>query len=129
MNSTHIVPRGKGDDEAIENLRRASLAEIKANADELLTWTQDVNWPIAPAVIEVLLQHAEHLTDNFVKVLQSDDGLWEYFFILNVIAELPELPPSILQELRRIANTPTAEEVREEASIEARLLLEARGLR
>lgn len=47
-----IVPHHKSDMVAIENLARATDEEIINEIYELLSWLQDMNWPVAVPICE-----------------------------------------------------------------------------
>ncbi|OON67095.1 DUF5071 domain-containing protein [Hymenobacter sp. CRA2] len=128
-NTEGIVPEHKGDEQAVKNLRHATEAQILANRDELLSWTQDGNWPVAYGVGKALAKHLPAIREDVLRILRGSDGLWKYFFMGLVIgrARVSSIDEEIRQELRRIARQPTPNEQAEEADQRAQSLLEELG--
>ena len=87
--------------------------EIRA----LLTWVQDINWPVALPIIEVLSEYGADLVEPITEVLQGNDEAWKYYLIVYLIPRIEmsavkELEPEIL----RIALFPTKAELSEEVN-------------
>lgn len=115
----HIIPRGKDDQEAIENLKNCSFNEIKEYVPQLLEWLQDGNWPVSTPVFNYLLPHVNDIEDEILKILGTDDGMWKYW-ILGLISNFPgKVSDRMLQEVKRIAEHPTKDEIADEVQKEA----------
>jgi len=61
MDIRKLIPKHKDDQEVIENLRKLSFEEIKPIIPDLLEWLQDMNWPIARPVTEILKPFSEQI--------------------------------------------------------------------
>ncbi len=115
MNLRELIPKNKGDIETAERLKNYSYEEIKTIVPELLTWIQDMNWPVAGPVSNYLESISEYLTDDIIKILNGNDDVWKYWcvsvFGLNAIKPID---PKLMTEFKRIATNPTQKEVYEE---------------
>lgn len=109
------APKHKGDTEAVTLLKNYSYKEIKPIVPELLTWLQDLNWPVAGPMALYLQTIAVHITDDIITVLKGKDEVWKYWLVLvfGTNATTP-IAPKLLTEFKRIARQPTPEEVAEE---------------
>lgn len=57
--------------------------------DQLLIFLQDMNWPAADYVAEVLSLMGEHLVIPVKKIFnESNDSLWQYWILIGVIRNL-----------------------------------------
>lgn len=111
----HIIPRDKGDKEAIENLRACSFDEIKQEVPQLLEWLQDGNWPVAGPVCDFLLPYINEIDTDIANVLKTQDEVWKYWILNWLIAGSDIVPSStIMEEVTRIAENPTEGEIEEE---------------
>ena len=70
-----LIPKHKDDQEVIENLRKLSFEEIKPIIPDLLEWLQDINWPIAGPVADILKPFSNNIVPDIIKILRTDDGL------------------------------------------------------
>ncbi len=116
MYARTLLPGDKSDLSGIEALKQLPEEDFIPVIPELLTWLQDVNWPVAEPVTEVLAHFGDIVEPYIIPVLspENDDGIWKY----NIIAELlPKMPGSPSKQLfdvvMRIAENPTVEEKNE----------------
>ena len=109
------LPKHKGDLEAIALLKNYSYQDIKPIVPELLTWLQDLNWPVAGPLALYLQSIAEYIADDIIVILKGNDEVWKYWLLLvfGANATTP-IAPKLLAEFKRIATQPTPEEVTEE---------------
>ncbi|RZK31931.1 MAG: DUF5071 domain-containing protein [Hymenobacter sp.] len=121
-----LLPRNKFDDEAVERLALLSEKELLPLADELLTWLQDMNWPIAPAVAELLMPHIAAIEFPIIKIFSSNDDIWKRWVINCLLEPAPvsSITPRLRQALYRIATLPTPGEVDDELDQAAREFLD-----
>nr|GAT54160.1 predicted protein [Mycena chlorophos] len=85
----------------------------------LLSWLQDVNWPMCSASCEQLSRFLVLAIEGARSVLQhlnGDDGEWEYNLLRFVGTVPPALREPLRPEIERIAQRPTASEVDNELS-------------
>ncbi len=80
-----MVPRNKFDLEAIDSLNIADDAAVLEVADELLSWLQDVNWPVFQGIAQRLSNLGNELQDPIEKILSGDDSAWKANLIGHLI--------------------------------------------
>ncbi|MET4561163.1 hypothetical protein ABIA69_002308 [Lysinibacillus parviboronicapiens] len=91
----------------------------------LLGWIQDMNWPVAPSVLELLLTFPEEIVPQMQDVLSSDDDNWKWFILHFLIIKLPvESRVQFREYLTRVAEKPTDNELAEELDEIAKEILE-----
>ncbi|WP_196889416.1 DUF5071 domain-containing protein [Aureivirga sp. CE67] len=71
---------------------------LKHRIPELLTWIQDMNWPAASKIHELLVLFGEDIIDPIKEVFKKDpfDSIWHY----NIIYVLFEIDSFRLNELK-----------------------------
>ena len=74
-----------------------------------------MNWPGARPVSKYLQSISEHLTEDILKILKGTDDIWKYW-TLHVFGlwTSKSLDKKIIEEIKRIATTPTLGEKNEE---------------
>lgn len=72
-----MIPQDKCDEKSIELLRSAADREVLENADQLLVWLQDVNWPVFDGVVKRLALLGDALVNPVNAVLEGDDSMWK----------------------------------------------------
>ena len=65
MDKRVLLPKNKHDDSTITNLMALSDQEIEPIISDLLTWFQDINWPIAKRLIPVIVNHYK-LSEKYI---------------------------------------------------------------
>jgi hypothetical protein len=115
MNIYQLVPKGKGDMETAAQLSQYPYNEIKPIVDELLMWIQDMHWPVASPVFYYLKSICEHLNDQIVRVLESNDEIWK-FNCLRLFLGMSHkiIDERLLDEIKRIAVNPSKGEIAED---------------
>lgn len=121
MNIKDLVPKEKGDHENIQKLKNLSFEEIQPIIPDLLIWLQDINWPISGDVADVLKPFADKLTPYFTEIFKTNDGLWK-LWILTFFGRGTK-DEILLNEITRIANFPTKDEMDDEVDLEAQAIL------
>lgn len=121
MKIQELIPRHKDDQEVIEQLKKLSFEEIKPIVPDLLEWLQDINWPIAGPVSEVLLPFTDEIAPYIVNILKSHDGIWKLWILTFLLRNTKN--PIFLEELERIAKFPTRDEIEEGVHMEAQDIL------
>ncbi|MFB6457107.1 DUF5071 domain-containing protein [Chitinophaga sp. Hz27] len=121
MDIRELIPKHKDDQEVIEALKKLSFEEIKPIVPDLLTWLQDINWPIAARIAEVLKPFSDRLVPDILTVLKTNDGIWKLWILTNLVRSTKD--ETLLKELERIAKHPTKDEIEEEVNVEAIAIL------
>jgi len=118
------VPSHKHDMAAVDRARTLGFPELNPAIPDLLIWVQDLNWPVAAAVADLLSGAGAELAPHLRDVFQSGDAEWTANVLEHVCRQLP---PHALQSLRndfaRIASDPTEAEREEGADTAARAVL------
>lgn len=97
MDPLNLVPRDKHDIERVNALVAAGPLAAIPVLDELLSCLQDINWPIAPPIADLLVLVGDPLIPHLKKVLRSGDDMWIYWVLNYVVARIPD---SMVKELR-----------------------------
>ena len=107
-----LVPRGKGDIEGLRRLIGLGLPKITPVLPDIVSWIQDINWPIAYEAGLFLSSVGRPLLPIVRDILQTDDEVWK-FNVLTIIVEdwSQELLEELRPELERIERSPTAGEL------------------
>lgn len=121
MNIRKLIPKHKDDQEVIEGLKKLSFEEIKPIVPDLLEWLQDMNWPIARPVADVLEKYSDQLVPDILKILKTNDGIWKLWVLMHLSRNTKD--KALLKEIERIAISPIRDEFEEEVNIEANAIL------
>ena len=117
----NIIPTDKYDLDSIKRLQSCSDNEILPYVVELLTWVQDINWPVAAPICKRLSELGETIIDPIISVLNSDDPIWKYNVITQIIISFREpIPDGIMESITRIINSPNEDEKLEEVDMVAK---------
>lgn len=121
MDKNLFIPTSKDDFETVTRLKKLPYDELRFIFPELLKWLQDLHWPIARDVAEILGPFVNEHSDDLIKVLRGNDGEWK----LNILVLFGRTTKniSLLEEIRRIAFNPTHDEISQEVDIEAKNIL------
>jgi Domain of unknown function (DUF5071) len=119
-----LVPLDKFDLAAANAAAKAGWPAIEPNAEQLLLWVQDANWPVARILAPALAVIGAPLAPYVRQVLAGEDETWKYHLIGTVVAQSQELTSALRPELERIAFMPTPSERAEEVCNVAREALE-----
>lgn len=111
-----LLPADKMDEDAVLHLHRVDEATIEPLIPELLTWIQDMNWPVAGVIPSLLLMHRRLLVAPVREILKGDDDAWKANCLRSLVEYMSQEQLLALKpEIERIANHPTPEEKVEEA--------------
>lgn len=120
MNINVILPIDKGDVDKALSLKNYAFVQLKPYSMKLLSYLQDMNWPVAAPVANCLRTYVNDLVDEIVEILRSDDDMWKYWIIVALIDKVNyEINPIIIDELNRLANFPSSIEKDSEVDIVA----------
>ena len=124
-NFEDLLPRHKHDHDRVEMIKKMDRDKILPLLPNLLEWIQDMNWPVAPSVLELLLTFPEEIVPHVQDILSSDDDNWKWFILHFLIIKLPvESKVQFREYLARVAETPTRDELYEELDEIAKEILE-----
>ncbi len=121
MDVKDLVPKHKDDQRVIARLKELSFEQIKPIVPELLEWLQDMNWPIARPVADILEPFVDKMVPEIIKIFKTNDGIWKMWVLANLTRHTES--PFLLREIQRIAKSPTRDEVEDEANLEAIAIL------
>ncbi|MBD7908126.1 DUF5071 domain-containing protein [Sporosarcina sp. Sa3CUA8] len=120
-----LLPRHKHDTERVEMISKMSRDKIVQLLPGLLEWIQDINWPVAPSVLKILLTFPEEIVPHVQDVLYSDDDNWKWYILHFLVIELPaESKIQFKEYLARVVENPTQNEHGEELDEIAKEILE-----
>lgn len=122
----NLLPRKKTDTDRVEMIKNMEREQILPLLPGLLEWIQDMNWPVAPSVLELLLTFPEEIVPHVQDILSSDDDNWKWFILHYLVIKLPvESRAQFREYLTRVAETPTQNELAEELDEIAKEILES----
>lgn len=114
-NYTEYLPRDKHDFERVNQLKNLSREELVLLLPGLMEWVQDMNWPIAEEVSELLLTCPDEIIPLIKDVLVTNDDIWKYWCLIILVEKLPkDLIVQLKSGLIRLVESPTAGEKLEE---------------
>lgn len=98
------LPVDKHDFKSVEALASMERSVVIPLLPELLKWIQDMNWPIAPAMVEVLLRYKVETIPHLRTILCQTDFIWTYNILAYLIKEWStELISELSSSLRELA--------------------------
>jgi hypothetical protein len=121
MNIKGLIPAHKDDQKVIEKLKKLSFEEIKPIIPDLLEWLQDMNWPIAGPVAEILKPFSDNIVPEIIKILKTNDGFWKWGTLTTLARTTTN--QMLLTEIERMAKFPTRDEIEEGLNVEAIAIL------
>ena len=83
-----LLPKDKFDDSNLEEIKLLNDSDLSQITSELLTWTQDANWPIFPKIVEIIVARQDLFISEISKVFQTDDLIWKYWILTNICPKL-----------------------------------------
>jgi len=114
-NQTNYLPRNKHDFERVELLKNLNRNKLIPLLPKLLEWIQDMNWPIANDISELLLAYPTELIPLIKNVLASEDDVWKYWCLEILVKRMSKsFRIEFKDDLIKLAEQPTAAEKLEE---------------
>ena len=83
-----LLPKDKLDGSNLEEIKILNDSDLSQLTSELLTWTQDANWPIFPKIAEIIVARQDLFISEISKVFQTDDMIWKYWILTNICPKL-----------------------------------------
>lgn len=84
---------------------------------------QDSNWPVAAVFRPFLVAQGARLAPYIAPIFDTDDDVWKYFILADIVRQSPELASAMRAELERLATRPTMSEQQEGVAAQAREIL------
>lgn len=89
MDVANCLPKDKSDYDSIKLLKALPKPELKLILPDLLEWTQDINWPVAPLIIdELLIPLGQDLIPSLKNILVSKEYDWIQNILWHLIRKL-----------------------------------------
>jgi len=118
-----LLPKDKHDIERATALVSNGYPTVAPILPDLLEWLQDGNWPVAYVIGPFLASIGKPLTEEVRRILQSQDQLWKYWILLDVVSHSPELATALHPELVKIAEGAAVDEDEKEVKEVAKEIL------
>ena len=83
-----LLPKDKFDDGNLEEIKILNDSDLSQITSELLTWTQDANWPIFPKIVEIIVARQDLFIGEISKIFQTEDWIWKYWILTNICPKL-----------------------------------------
>jgi hypothetical protein len=68
-------------------LKRIGYSRVKSIIPELLEWIQDMNWPGAQEIVDLLITVDDEIVPYVKKILKSKDGIWIIWLLSEVVSK------------------------------------------
>ncbi len=128
MDLSTCIPSDKFDEAAVERAAALGFPAINPILPDLLTWLQDINWPVAPVVAELLAKADIHIAPPINAVFAGDDGVWKYWILNHLAGHLDHSVWVLIEpEIMRLSRSPSGDDRAEEVDIAASELLVMRS--
>ena len=118
-----LLPQHKGDVDRAKAMVLVGYPTVAPVLSELFVWLQDANWPVAHIIAPFLASIGEPVVPEIRQVLGTQDGLWKYWVLSEVVAKSPRVVRILKDDLMRIVTNPTSDEASEEVNIIAQDIL------
>jgi hypothetical protein len=119
-----LIPKHKHDFETLDLLKEIDIASLTPIYPDLLSWLQDINWPIAPKLSEILSGAGKLIVPEIKKILQGEDAVWKYWILLYLVKKLDQEVFDLLQDdILLLAERPNALDNKEEVNVAAQEVL------
>lgn len=120
MSNALPLPQDKYDIEGATALLGAGWESIAPVMPQILTWMQDLNWPVAHILQPFLVTVGAPLAPFLREVFATDDEQWKYNVLVSIVGHSRELATALRADLERMARNPTSGERLEGVWEEAR---------
>lgn len=114
-----LLPRDKHDTDAAEALVALGWEKLERVMPQILEWMQDSNWPVAAIFRPFLAAQGARLAPYVTPIFASDDDIWKYNILSDIVRQSPELAAAMNAELQRLVRNPTIGEQQEGVAAQA----------
>jgi hypothetical protein len=118
-----LLPRDKFDTQRAEAIIALGFPAIEPVVPVLLQWMQDMNWPVAQVLQPFLAGIGAPLAPHIRRILETDDTMWKYWVLCDLVARSDELRTMLRPELERLSAHPTPAERTDDLDALAREIL------
>ncbi|MBW4599431.1 MAG: DUF5071 domain-containing protein [Calothrix sp. FI2-JRJ7] len=118
----NLLPREKDDKERVERIKELGYPFVKPIIPHLLTWLEDINWPVAGYLLPFFLSIREHIIDDIREILHGDN-LVHIYWILEYLLNDPDVP-NVAGKFKEELTSLAKQEDEEEVYLVAREILE-----
>ncbi|WP_100330418.1 DUF5071 domain-containing protein [Bacillus xiapuensis] len=109
------LPKNKHDFDRVHKLKKMDRTELLPLLPGLMEWVQDMNWPIAEEVAQLILTFPNEIVPLVKEVFKTNDDVWKYWCLEILVHRLPmESRQLFKDDLIRLIERPTAGEKYEE---------------
>lgn len=109
-----MIPSSKFDLETVAELQKASDNEVLQNADVLLEWLKDCNWPVFDGVVEKLSLYGFELRESIENILLGNDSIWKANIVGHLIPKFScESQLSYTKVLTKLLQNPSSSDCEE----------------
>lgn len=119
-----LIPKNKFETEKVDALIQLGYPAVQPILPELMTWVQDMNWPVARILQPFLVSIGAPLEPYIREILKTEDENWKYWIFSGIIGNSRPLLEIFKPELERMSLNPTVAEKIEELNELAKSLLE-----
>lgn len=114
MDVRKLIPKDKSDFDSVNKLKECNKDTLRPIIPDLLIWLQDINWPIASEISNILIQFDEELIPHIMTILNSDDTIWKYWILTKIVSRITlGARAELRQDLIKLSNHPKPDEVAE----------------
>lgn len=108
MDDSLFIPVSKHDIEVVERIKNADPKNIQEILPQIFEWVEDINWPIAPELVKVLVRFDDMIIPCIIDLIRKPDGLREYSIYYYMLPLLTNRQLCLLkEELERVAYNPS----------------------
>lgn len=121
----NFLPIDKHDLDNAQLLINLGFPTVKPVLPRLFEWIQDINWPVAKVILPFLASLGGKCEKEIQTVFQSNDGMWKYWVISELIGSMPnEEEVKFLPLLQKLRENLSPNDVAEEVNLAIDALLE-----
>ncbi len=118
-----LLPRSKQDLDRARALVELGYPAVEPVLPQILKWIQDSNWPVARVLLPLLVSIGEPLAPHARRVVLTDDAMWKYWLLTDVVGCSPELARALREDVERLAASSSTDEDELEVTSAARAVL------
>ncbi|WP_203332927.1 DUF5071 domain-containing protein [Planococcus beigongshangi] len=120
----NLLPNDKFDVEQAKKLKDLDRSQVLLLLPDLIGYTKDINWPVAPIAVETLLMFPTEIVPSVQAVLAGNDDNWKWFLLTCIVSELPlDSKLHFKEYLVKVSETPTKSEMAEELDYVSKTIL------
>jgi hypothetical protein len=111
-------------------LKKIGYPRVKSIIPELLQWIQDMNWPGAQEIVDLLVTIDDKIVPHVKQALRSSDGIWIMWILSEVVSKWDrDLINQIKDNLLELTNTLDTDLIIEGVDIQSmKLLYESKAI-